>query len=320
MDPSRGELLWAEYVSMVLAGKVHVGPRTLETYEAAARRVASFLDLIPLNRITPEQLDQVVASLSKTYAPETVAKSVRLIRMVLEKAVEHQRLVRSPAANLAAPKVPKREMRILTADEVAQLAGALPDRYRSVPIVAAYMGMRFGEIAGLKVDALDMLRQRLEVKTVLKEPRGQQPFLGPPKSAASARTLIMPKSVVAELASHLEEYPPVGGLVFTTNHGEVLRRGSFGRIWRAAVKDSVGRPCRIHDLRHTQAAWLIEAGEHPKAIQERMGHGSITVTMDRYGHLMQGLDERAAEGLDERFVAPGEGQMRDGAGDVIPLE
>ena len=77
-----------------------------------------------------------------------------------------------------------------------------------------------------------------------------------------------------------------------------LRRGTFGRIWREAVAQSVGAPCRIHDLRHTHAAWLIAAGKHPKSIQTRLGHSSIQVTIDRYGHLMDGLDHQTAPRLD----------------------
>jgi len=60
----------------------------------------------------------------------------------------------------------------------------------------------------------------------------------------------------------------------------------------------VGQPCRIHDLRHTHASWLIAAGEHPKTIQTRLGHSSIQVTIDRYGHLREGLDDRTADRLD----------------------
>ncbi len=108
--------------------------------------------------------------------------------------------------------------------------------------------------------------------------------------------------------------------MWTTSRGQFLRRGSFCRIWRAAVDSTVGRPFRLHDLRHTHAAWLIAAGEHPKAIQQRLGHGSISVTLDRYGHLMEGLDEGAADMLDDLFVAPGEGQIRDSLADVLSLE
>ncbi|MEX1134120.1 MAG: tyrosine-type recombinase/integrase [Acidimicrobiia bacterium] len=73
----------------------------------------------------------------------------------------------------------------------------------------------------------------------------------------------------------------------------------------------MGPPCRVHDHRHTHASWLIAAGEHPKAIQTRLGHSSIQVTMDRYGHLMEGLDDRTADRLDsiaESWSGPGAAQ------------
>ncbi len=82
--------------------------------------------------------------------------------------------------------------------------------------------------------------------------------------------------------------------IFTEHHhldhrgGRVPATGTFGRICRTAVGESVRTPCRIHDLRHTHAAWLIAEGEHPKTIQTRLGHSSVEVTIDRYGHLMDG--------------------------------
>lgn len=311
VDPERGAVLWEVYTAEVLAGKRHLAARTVETYEAAARRVEPYLAGLPLGRIRLERLELMVSGLSARYAPETVAKSVRLVRMVFARAVAHRRLVRSPAEGLAAPPVPKRDMRILSAGQVEELADAMPARYRSIPVVAAYTGLRFGELAGLQVDSFDMLRRRLEVRTVLKEPTGAEPFLGPPKSKASARTIAIPKLVVSELDRHIGMFPPVDGLVWTTESGEVLRRGSFSRIWRAAVKRSVGAPCRLHDLRHTHAAWLIALGEHPKTIQQRLGHGSISVTLDRYGHLMEGLDEGAAEKLDSLRRGPNAAQETD---------
>ena len=74
------------------------------------------------------------------------------------------------------------------------------------------------------------------------------------------------------------------------------------RFWRLA-KAKAGVSCRFHDLRHTSVALAIAAGAHPKAIQVRMGHSSITVTLDRYGHLFPELDEAIADAFDQRWVA-----------------
>lgn len=88
--------------------------------------------------------------------------------------------------------------------------------------------------------------------------------------------------------------------MFTGTDGGPLRAANFRhRYWAPAVRKSVGEPCRFHDLRHAHAALLIASGQHPKVIQGRLGHASIRTTLDTYSHLFQGLDEAAADALDE---------------------
>ena len=272
---------------------------------------------ISISRLTPESLRRLMAELTAAgYASETVAKTMRWVRLTLNQAVSDRRLLSSPASGIRLPKPRRSDMRLLNPLEVVLLADALPDRYRSLPLVAAYTGLRWGELAGLRVADIDMLRRRMTVRSALIEATGEVPRLGTPKSAASERTISLPKTVIETLALHLQEHPPVDGMVWTTERGAYLRRGSFSRIWRRGVAASVGQPCRVHDLRHTHAAWLIAAGEHPKIIQTRLGHSSIQVTMDRYGHLMEGLDDRTADRLDaiaEFSRGPGVAQSADEA-------
>lgn len=124
---------------------------------------------------------------------------------------------------------------------------------------------------------------------------------GPPKTAASRRTIAIPSFLADEMRGHLEAFPPgESGLVFAGGRGAVLRRQAFRRkVWIPAVEASVGLPLRPHDLRHTHVAMLIADGAHAKVIQLRLGHATIAVTMDIYGHLFDGIDAAAAEGLDE---------------------
>lgn len=242
----------------------------------------------------------MIADLTKAgYAPETVAKTMRWVRLTLNQAVRDRRIVTSSANGIQLPVPRRSDMRLLDPRQVELLAEHMPDRYQSLPIVAAYAGLRWGELAGLPVGNIDMLRRRLTVRTSLIEAAGVPPRLESPKTTASERTITLPKIVTETLGIHFHSNPPVDGLVWTTQQGGFLRRGSFSRVWRKAVAASVGQPCVPHDLRHTQAAWLIASGEHPKTIQTRLGHSSIQVTMDRYGHLLEGLDSRAADRLDE---------------------
>ncbi len=299
VDPEQGHIEWAEYSQQVIAERLHLSARTIETDRLCHDRVAQWIGDVPLSRITHEQLRRLMASLTAAgYAAETVGRTMRWVKLTLNQAVRDRRIPSSPGDGLRLPRPRRAEMRTLTATQVDQLATALPVRYRSLAIVGAYTGLRWGELAGLQVTDVDTERHRLSVRLSLIEASGELPVLGSPKSAASERTITLPKIVIDEFERHLTTFPPSGQTVWTTEAGEFLRRGSFGRIWRKAVTQSVGAPCRIHDLRHTHAAWLIAAGEHPESIQTRLGHSSIQVTIDRYGHLMEGLDHQPATRLD----------------------
>ena len=315
VDPEMGKVRWSDYSSQLLSSRGHLAARTVETDRLSHRRAHPLLGDVSVNRLTPELLRRLMAELSAAgYAPETVAKTMRWVRLTLNQAVEDRLLFSSPAKGIHFPKPRRSEMRLLEPFEVEWVAEALPDRYRSLPIVAAYTVLRWGELAGLCVADIDMLRRRLTVSSALIEAAGELPRLGRPKSVASERTIMLPRIVIETLALHFTHHPPVDGIVWTTERGAYLRRGSFSRIWRKAVAASVEQPCRVHDLRHTHASWLIAASEHPKAIQTRLGHSSIQVTMDRYGHLMKGLDDRTADRLDtiaESWGSPGAAQTKD---------
>lgn len=100
--------------------------------------------------------------------------------------------------------------------------------------------------------------------------------------------------------------------MFTSPTGAALRRGAFRqRVWIPAVRASVGEPFRFHDLRHSHAAMLIAQGTHPKILAARLGHKSVRTVLDVYGHLYEGLDELAAEGLDAAFREAAAGSTRD---------
>jgi integrase len=101
--------------------------------------------------------------------------------------------------------------------------------------------------------------------------------------------------------------------VFSSAEGTPLRRNFYRRHYKPAVKRA-GLPdtLRFHDLRHTCAALLIAQGAHPKEIQERLGHSTIQLTFDRYGHLLPSLDERLRDGLDTTWRTVEDAQVQGG--------
>ncbi len=157
-------------------------------------RAAELIGDVQLIGLTPELLRKVTAQLAGRYAPETVARTMRWVRLTLNQAVRDRRLTASPADGVRLPRRHPTEMRLLDPTEVAALANALPDRYSSLAITAAYTGMRWGELAGLQPGDLDLPRRRLAVRRTLVEATGHTPQLGPPKSKASERSIAPPTS------------------------------------------------------------------------------------------------------------------------------
>ncbi len=231
-------------------------------------------------------------------APATTRKAYQLLSSALDAAVDNGLIPLSPCVGTASSKgCGDPVMRILEPDEIETFAETIDERYRAMVLTAAYSGLLFGGRAALKIERFDVLRKTVRVEESLAEVRSEFIFKAP-KSEASRRTVSVPGLLVEELARHLALFSDTSGLVFSALAGGPIRRTNFRRrIWEPAVAASVGRPCIFHDLRHAHAALLIAQGEHPKVMQERLGHASIKTTLDTYGHLFEGLDEAAADRL-----------------------
>ena len=231
-----------------------------------------------------------------------------LLRTAIETAVEDAIITRSPVRGIKLPATKTAEKRFLAHTEVMELADAISPRHRALVLAACYTGMRFGELAALRLENLNLLKAFATVVETASEVSGRI-IIGPPKTASSRRQISLPQFLVHELSEHLRQHGPGNeGLVFSAPRGGPLRRTLFRRrVWLPAVDQSVGQPCRFHDLRHTHAALLIAEGTHPKVIQERLGHASIRTTLDTYGHLFEGLDEAAADSLDAAIAKAGVG-------------
>jgi hypothetical protein len=190
---------------------------------------------------------------------------------------------------------------------------------------SAYGGLRWGEGAALRRSRCHLIRSRLEVEESLAEVGGNL-FFGPTKTY-QRRAVVIPGFLREMLAAHLARNVArdPDSLVFTNAEGGPLRNSNFrSRVWRPALA-AAGLPedLRIHDLRHTCAALLIAQGAHPKAIQAQLGHSSIQVTLDRYGHLFPDDMDGLATQLDAAHEAPSQrpaASVRPGAeAEVIEL-
>ena len=300
----------------VAAWAAHYLKTTLNQRESTRVRDESYVrnHILPtfgalaLAEVEPTNVRTWVEGLSQTHAPATVAKSYQLLARIFAAAEDCGYVRRSPCRGVTLPRVERQEMRFLSAAEIEHLANGVPARHRALVLTCGYLGLRWGEAAGLKRQRLNLLKGTLEVAEILTEVQGRLAF-GPPKTSSSRRTLSVPPFLVEVLAEHLEAHTTHPELVFSGRDGGPLRRSTFRRrVWLPAIERAGLAPLRFHDLRHSAASLLIAANVHPKIIQTRLGHSSITVTLDVYGHVLPRLDEAVSTALeDTRREASAEG-------------
>ena len=166
------------------------------------------------------------------------------------------------------------------------------------------LGLRWSEVAGLRVSRIDFTRKRLEISETCAEVNGKIIFADV-KTRSSRRTLNVPTFVIDMLSEHLARRgaPKPDALVFVAPEGGALRRSTFrARVFDPAVKRAELDGLTFHGLRHTAAGLLIEAGAHIETIKQRLGHSSIRVTSDVYGSLLPAVDEGVTTALEQRFA------------------
>jgi integrase len=241
-----------------------------------------------------------VSALSASgLAPKSVRHAYTLLVGILGTAVDDGLIPKVPRPRRERgkrgllPAVPKPRHNYKTHEEIARLAASPPlsPRYRAFVYLGAYGALRYGELAALRLDHVKL--RRVEVVETLD---GDEPKWG------SSGSVPMPAFVADVLAEHLAQSPPgPSGLVFTAPEGGPLHYPNFyRRHWRPAVEAAGVAPMTPHDLRHTAVALSIEAGAHPRAIQDLCRHSSFNTTMSIYGGLFPDLAEKLAEDLDAR--------------------
>ena len=306
IDPSGAELALTTWAAEFLLLARRLSPSTVATYRRdldryVLPRVGSYrLGRLPADEIENWLNDEIAAGV----APSSVHRHYRTLRRMLQVAVEKQKLLQNPCDRVQPPRVPAREMVFLSWDEVVALGEAMHERYRALVYLAVDSGMRWSELVGLRRSRLDLRRRKVRVTEQLIRLEAGEWLRKEPKTAASVRSITISSETAEELASHLERFGAVGpdALVFTNRATNPLIASSFWQHYFKPALDRVGISCRFHDLRHTSVALAIGEGAHPKAIQTRMGHSSINVTLDRYGHLFPELDEAIAVGFGERLA------------------
>jgi integrase len=239
----------------------------------------------------------------------TVHHAHRVFRSALADAVREGKIPSNPASGLEWSRPRPPEMQTLTAVEVQALLDHAREWDRGLFMLAAYTGMRLGELLALRWADVDQssAHPSLRVVRTLLDVRGGIPLTGEPKTDHSRRRVALSHPLVDELreqrrrlveqrvrlASLWQDYD----LVFPTWRGTPRRRANVTRDLHATLERGRLPRIRFHDLRHTAASLLLGAGVHPKIVSEMLGHSSIAVTMDLYSHVNPSMQGRAADAM-----------------------
>ena len=274
-------------------------PSTLRGYEAALEtRLLPEFGHLRLGEITRLDVQDYTESLTADELDgSTIRNIVMPLRAIYRRAVARGEVALNPTTDLELVAPTRRPRRIASPAEAAALLAALPKGERALWATAFYAGLRRGELLALRWEDVDLGSGRISVERSWDE--GSKTFV-PPKSDAGQRRV----PLILELRDYLDEQKITTGrstgLVFGKSSEEPCVATTTWRRARAAWASTAPplQPIMLHEARHTFASMMIAAGVNLKAITSYMGHSSIQITLDLYGHLMPGSELEAAALLD----------------------
>jgi len=313
VEPSK--LTVAEFMRDWLGSlRATLRPSTIAGYEALTQgHIIPMLGSMTLQKLTAVQVTAFYGDLlekgRRNGKGGLSARTVHYIHATMHKAlgeaVRWGLVVRNVADQASPPHPQAKEMRTWSATELRDfLSHVQGDRLYAAFLLAATTGLRRGEVLGLRWRDLDFDARRLAVTQTL-VCVGYAVVVSAPKTASGKRSVALDAATVAALRTYrkriLEErlYQGLGApspddLVFTAIDSSPLHPGQFADHFDRLVKASGVPRIRFHDLRHTHATLALQAGVHPKVVSERLGHASISITLDTYSHAIPALQEEAA--------------------------
>ena len=307
VDPRASRQTVAEWIEAWYPMHEHgLAPKTRTQYRSTLDRwVIPALGDRRLGSISPLDLQEVVNEWAMDAKPSTVHHRFAVLRTALLAAVKGDVLVRSPCRGVKLPKREQERRALLHPDELGRLVEATRVEYRAMIWLGAVLGMRWGEVAGLRVESIDLLRRRLSITETVGEANGVLHF-GPPKSAAGRRSLPIPAGVVDIVAEHLRAQGLTGAdgetHIFRAQKGGPLRYTWWHpKVWMPA-REAIRRPdIGFHDLRRLYASNLVEAGVDVKVSQELMGHEDIRLTRGLYAQAADETKRLANEAIADQI-------------------
>lgn len=314
-DPKSGAILFKSYSEEWVAGRLVRGrplaPRTAELYRGELK-----LHLNPTFGLMQLRfIDQAAVRAWHTQmvsggpGASTVAKCYRLLRAILQTAVEDGLIVRNPCSIRGAGQSAQQERPLISAEQLDQLVRAVPARWQALFLLAAWCGLRFGEIAALRKHRLDLDAGTVMVAEAASNLQSGRRHTGPPKTEAGRRTVAIPPHVIPALRHHVEHFSADGptGLVFVGSKGAPINSSRFhASVWKPAKASVKSLPERLvlHDLRAWSATKAAQHGATVKELQARLGHTTPAMAL-KYQRAEAIRDHALAAKMSEGFQRSG---------------
>jgi integrase len=285
-----------------------LSPHTIKRYRnIITLHINPFIGSTLIQKLTPMHLQNLYSQeLKNGQSPRSVQQLHAVLHRALFQASKWEYVNRNVADLVQAPKPRKREFQVLNKQQVKKfLEAALNDWYYPLHVLAITTGMRQGELLGLKWDDIDLAAGILTVRRALKEVNGDL-LIGDVKSSYSRRVINIPEFSIRTLEKHRSNQNELGltqfNWVFTDTKGGLVRPQNMIRRSFKPILKKAGLPdIRFHDLRHTHSTLLLSQGVNPKLVQERLGHSSISITLDIYSHVLPNMQQQVAKKLDSIF-------------------
>jgi len=286
--------------------------RTAQGYnERIKAYIEPHLGHLALTKLTAHHIQSLHSwMLAKGLSARTVVGTHRVLRVALVHAIKWGILLHNACDAISPPKPQRREMKAMDTDDVEKfLRVAAGSKYGPVYFLAIYTGLRRSELLGLRWSAVDVDAKTISVTETLQYINGIGLTILEPKTARSRRMVTLPPSAVALLSglkvkqkAEIMEFGlewSESKYVFSQADGSPFYPNLVTRAFSQLVEEAGIPRLRLHDLRHTHATLMLKQGVNPKIVSERLGHASVTITLDTYSHVLPGLQEQAALQFEE---------------------
>jgi integrase len=265
---------------------------------------------IQIGRLAPLHVQGVIAKLlDRGLSPTTVHHSYTILSTALRQAVKWGVVERNVCLAVDPPRKARPDLKTWTRDEAARVLAAAEGReLEALWRLALTTGMRRGELLGLRWIDVDLQRGVLAIRHTLVQGASSALVSSAPKSASGQRSIVIGPDDIECLTRHrdrqrLARTPNPAGLVFISPNGNPVHQHVLAKQFERLIEAAGVPRIRFHDTRHTSATLLMEAGVHAKIVAERLGHSSIAITLDRYSHVAESIQQVAALMLNDHLKA-----------------